>query len=146
VKGVYVLILRMDSEKDIRIGKLGEFRFKKGFYAYVGSARGPGGFKRVKRHFDVAEGKNCTRKWHIDYLLPYSEIVAAVLSPTTKDLECNVAQALCEFSDSDYEGFGCSDCECRSHIFYSDGDFGKMVTDTCSIITGNESIIMSPHI
>ncbi len=144
MKGVYVLILRLDREKAIRIGKLGEFRFKKGFYAYVGSARGRGGFKRVTRHFDVAGGKNSTRKWHIDYLLPYSGIAVAVLSPTDEDLECSVAGALCGFSY--IEGFGCSDCTCRSHLFHSDTDFGKMITDTCNIITGNESIIISPHI
>ncbi|TAN39270.1 MAG: GIY-YIG nuclease family protein, partial [Candidatus Methanoperedens sp.] len=79
MKGVYILNLKIDKDIVIRVGKLGNIRFKKGYYAYIGSALGTGGFKRVTRHFNIASGKNMTRKWHIDYLLPHSEVVSAVL-------------------------------------------------------------------
>ncbi len=37
----------------IQIGKLGQFKFKKGYYAYVGSAFGPGGLNsRIKHHIE----------------------------------------------------------------------------------------------
>ena len=144
MEGVYVLILRLDADKDIGIGKLGKFSFRKGFYAYVGSAHGQGGFKRVTRHFDVACGKNSTRKWHIDYLLLNSKITAALLFPTRQDIECDIAHALCEFPG--IPGFGCSDCTCETHLFYSDTDPKNKVIHNCNKFAGNESIIINPHI
>lgn len=144
MKGAYVLILMLGRDKDILVGKLGRLHFKKGFYAYSGSARGQGGFKRVERHFDVAEGFNKTRKWHIDYLLPCSEVVCAVLMPEYK-FECKAAETLREFS-SGIRGFGCSDCSCPSHLFFACEDLKNNVIDACNKLTGNESIIISPHI
>jgi Uri superfamily endonuclease len=142
MKGVYILILRMDKDADIRIGKLGELHFKKGFYAYIGSAHGTGGFKRVTRHFSVASGKNSTRKWHIDYLLPHSKVVCAVLSPINCSLECVVAKKLEKFSG--IPDFGCSDCSCQTHLLFSDKDIKKEIIDACYKLTGNESIIIYP--
>ncbi len=144
MKGVYVLFLRLDREKYIQVGKLGKLHFKKGFYAYIGSARGAGGFKRVTRHFNVASGMNSTRRWHIDYFLPHSDIILAALSPTPQDLECTISKSLSDFCG--IPGFGCSDCNCTSHLFYSDVDFERIIIDTCNRITGNESIIIRPHI
>jgi Uri superfamily endonuclease len=126
MKGVYVLKLEIDKDTVIRVGKLGNIRFKKGYYAYIGSALGTGGFKRVTRHFNVASGKNTTRKWHIDYLLPHSEVVSAMLIPTEERIECSVAKAVGEFCVG-IPGFGCSDCSCPAHLFF----------------TGNESIIIN---
>jgi len=139
------LILRMTEIKDICIGKLGCFHFRIGYYAYVGSARGKGGFKRVTRHFDVFSGKNKTRKWHIDHLLPYSEAVHAVLVPANDDIECSLAVALGTFMEG-IRGFGCSDCDCDTHLYFSDIDLQERIIDTCRTITGNESIIMNPNI
>ena len=144
MKGVYVLILKLDSDTTITIGKLGTFNFKKGFYAYTGSARGTGGFKRVDRHFKVASGENTTRRWHIDYLLPHAEVICAVTVPTDDDLECAVAGKLAG-TLAVIAGFGCSDCSCSSHLFFSDNDLTDMVTGTCNNLSGNESIITRPH-
>jgi hypothetical protein len=33
-------------------------------------------------------------------------------------LECGIASALSNRADSGVKGFGCSDCECGSHLFY----------------------------
>jgi Uri superfamily endonuclease len=142
MKGVYVLIMHLDRDKNITIGKLGSILFKKGYYAYTGSARGTGGVKRVQRHFDVAAGENRTRKWHIDYLMPHSEVLCAVFLPTGKALECSVAASL-EFEG--IPGFGCSDCTCGSHLFFSKEDLRNDIISTLNSLTGNESIIIHPH-
>jgi Uri superfamily endonuclease len=144
MKGIYVLILRLDESRDIRVGKLGRLYFRRGYYAYVGSARGSGGFKRVTRHFNVAHGKNTTRKWHIDYLLPHSLVICAVFSPTDKDLECIVAKTLGEFSEG-IEGFGCTDCSCASHLFFTDKNITGEAAKACEGASGNESILIGSY-
>lgn len=144
MKGNYVLILRMNETKDIRVGKLGRLHFRRGYYSYVGSARGSGGEKRITRHFNVAQGKNTTRKWHIDNLLPHLEVICAVFSPTDDDLECVVAQLLGEYSEA-LPGFGCSDCTCESHLFFTGGNTMSEASDICEDVSGNESIIIYPN-
>ena len=55
-KGTYVLILNLKRAKRIVVGnskkaKLSSRLFQAGYYAYVGSAFGPGGLAaRIKRH------------------------------------------------------------------------------------------------
>ncbi len=144
MKGIYVLILRLEESRDIRVGKLGKLRLKRGYYAYVGSAQGSGGEKRVIRHFDIAQGRNATRKWHIDYLLPHSEVICAVFSPTGKDLECAVAKIIGGFS-GDIKGFGCTDCSCESHLFFTRKNIMGEASGACKSVSGNESIIIYPH-
>ncbi len=144
-KGIYVLILRLHNDIDLTVGKLQELKFKSGFYAYAGSALGTGGFKRVTRHFNIAEGKNHVRKWHIDHLLPHTELICAILIPTDKTLECAVAKELA-ISLKVIPGFGCTDCRCKSHLFFSGTDIHKNVLNICNCFSGNESIIIRPDI
>lgn len=117
--GIYTLILRRDDSQKIRIGSLGVLEFAAGFYAYTGSARGPGGLKRVDRHILVLEGKKNTRRWHIDYLLPGSGFQEVVITRTAHDLECQIARSIGERLQA-VPKFGCSDCDCQSHLHYSD--------------------------
>jgi Uri superfamily endonuclease len=117
--GIYTLILRRDDSQKIRIGSLGMLEFAAGFYAYTGSARGPGGLKRVDRHMQVLEGKKNTRRWHIDYLLPGSGFQEVVITRTAQDLECQIARSIGETLQA-VPKFGCSDCDCESHLHYSD--------------------------
>ncbi len=145
VKGIYVLILRMNTDNDIIVGKLGELKFRTGFYMYIGSALGTGGFKRVTRHFNVANGKNHARKWHIDHLLPHSQVIGAVLLPTDEALECTVAKEFVEISRG-IKGFGCTDCSCISHLFFSRTNPENIAVNICNKITGIESIILRPDI
>ena len=42
-KGTYILIMGLGTMKRLEIGRLGTFDFIPGYYAYVGSAFGPGG-------------------------------------------------------------------------------------------------------
>ncbi len=143
MKGIYVLILRMKENMDIRIGKLGMLHFRRGYYSYIGSAQGSGGEKRIRRHFSVAHGRNTTRKWHIDYLLSYSEVICAVFSPTEDALECVVAKLLGKYSKA-LPGFGCSDCKCESHLFFTGGNIMGEASDICRGVSGSESIIIYP--
>lgn len=145
MKGIYFLILKLNNNIDLAIGKLGTFHFNSGYYYYIGSALGTGGFKRVTRHFNVASGKNNTRKWHIDHLLPHSEVICAVLLPTGEALECKAAQTLIGYSEL-IPGFGCSDCPCKSHLFFSEKDIKNNIMRIANKLTGNESIIIYPGI
>ena len=145
MKGVYVLILKLDQELDIQIGKFANLHFRKGFYAYIGSALGTGGFKRVERHFNVATGKNPTRKWHIDYLLPKSKIVQAILLPTEDAIECKLARRLIKISGiSIISGFGCTDCICNTHLIYTENEPKSTIIEACKDIGIDTIIIKNP--
>jgi len=72
--------------------------------------------KRLERHLR----KEKKLHWHIDYLLRESEIEEIFLSERE---ECEVAKAFLPFGY--VPGFGCSDCLCRSHLFYSE-DLGEL--------------------
>jgi Uri superfamily endonuclease len=114
-RGTYTLVMRLEQGRMLKVGALGEIFFDEGYYAYTGSALGAGGFSRVRRHLDVAGGRNSTRKWHIDYLLPYVEVLETI---TTARTECSVAAGI-DSVLSRVSGFGCSDCRCQSHLHYS---------------------------
>ncbi|MCD4744668.1 MAG: DUF123 domain-containing protein, partial [Bacteroidales bacterium] len=52
--GIYSLLLELKKDMCLTTGALGEFEFPAGYYSYTGSARGGGGFSRMRRHLDVA--------------------------------------------------------------------------------------------
>lgn len=110
-KGSYSLMLEADTT--VEVGALGEKQFK-GIYVYNGSAFGPGGLKRVRRHFRTAKGEGSTH-WHIDYLLRNAEVKKAFIFPG-RDLECELSMVM----DNPVEGFGSSDCDCSSHLYSFD--------------------------
>ncbi|MFB3766509.1 MAG: DUF123 domain-containing protein [Methanotrichaceae archaeon] len=122
--GIYTLILRLDREREICVGSLGMISFMKGYFAYTGSARGPGGVKRVKRHLDVLAGLKAVRRWHIDYLLPNTSFEDVVMTYTAQNFECAIARRIGDELES-IPGFGCTDCRCKSHLHFST-DIQKM--------------------
>ncbi len=63
VKGTYALVLVLDAETAIKVGRLATCLFPAGCYLYAGSALG-GLFPRVRRH--IQGGKRL--HWHVDYL------------------------------------------------------------------------------
>ncbi len=112
--GTYTLVVSLAEPATIEVGALGERRFSKGWYAYTGSAFGPGGFSRVDRHRDLARGEREVRHWHIDYLLGHPDTtIETVVRTPDRDVECAVARAL---PDAGIPGFGASDCDCESHL------------------------------
>ncbi|HPJ30201.1 MAG TPA: GIY-YIG nuclease family protein [Methanothrix sp.] len=117
-KGIYTLVLRLEADRVVEVGSLGPVLFSAGYYAYTGSARGPGGLSRVKRHMRVMEGRNPARRWHIDYLLPHAALVEVVATRTEEDLECPIARLIGERLSA-VRHFGCTDCRCSSHLHFS---------------------------
>jgi len=112
--GTYTLVLELPTATTIDVGALGTHEFDAGWYAYTGSALGPGGFARVDRHREVCAGDRDTRHWHVDYLLGDAPTrVEAVLRTPGADVECVVARAL---PDGPVPGFGASDCDCATHL------------------------------
>jgi len=112
--GTYTLVISLDRAATIEVGALGEIAFEEGWYAYAGSARGPGGFGRIERHRELAAGERATRHWHVDYLLGNPVVsVVGVVRTAGVDGECAVARTV---EGERILGFGCSDCGCDSHL------------------------------
>ena len=111
-RGCYILILRLGKDMKTEIGKLGKINFRKGFYIYAGSAM-KNLSQRVERHKRLR--KNYF--WHIDYLREKAEFCSALPIRSQDDLECRLAVDLSRISDWQVQGFGCSDCSCKSHLF-----------------------------
>jgi Uri superfamily endonuclease len=113
--GTYILLLELPARMAIDVGKLGRLGLEGGFYAYVGSAHGPGGLSaRLGRYF---AGPN-RQHWHIDFLLEQAEVAGALFRVENRRLECNWAGWLAARADSFIRGFGSSDCRCPSHLFF----------------------------
>lgn len=113
MKGSYILILRLAESRKYKIGKLGTILFKKGYYAYVGSAMNSIE-KRILRHLS----KNKRFHWHIDYLLKISHIEDIFYKESERKEECDIA-AIMQKKFSSIPNFGSSDCSCKSHLFFS---------------------------
>lgn len=117
--GTYTLVLERTASETIAVGALGDVDFPAGWYAYTGSAFGPGGFSRTDRHRRVARGDHDARHWHVDYLLGAPDTsVADVVQSVDVDAECAIAARIDGERIAD---FGCSDCDCSSHLVYRDG-------------------------
>lgn len=111
--GTYTLVVECSEPATVAVGALGAVEFPAGWYAYVGSALGPGGFSRVRRHRELAAGERETRHWHLDYLLGHPAASLDAVVAAVADIECAVATGL---DGERVPGFGCSDCGCDSHL------------------------------
>jgi Uri superfamily endonuclease len=121
--GVYTLILFLQKEATVTIGRLGKQKFPKGYYVYTGSALGKGSSNlkhRIARHLR----KEKQLFWHIDYLLADENVSVetVVAAETNEDLECSLNSYLknMEGAKIQVNGFGASDCRknCGSHLLY----------------------------
>jgi len=95
---------------------LGTLEFERGWFAYVGSARGPGGVKaRVGRHLS----KEKRAKWHIDHLTRWASVAEVWICEGKATLEHEFAKILAEMAGKGrgISGFGSSDCNCKTHLF-----------------------------
>lgn len=111
MKGCYCLVIFLSNEETIKIGKLGKIKFKKGHYVYVGSAMNSLN-ARINRHLSDEKKLH----WHVDYLLKNAEITQIIYNENKK-VECELSQFLSSKTKG-IEGFGCSDCDCNSHLYY----------------------------
>ena len=135
--GVYVVIAELPEAIETKIGRRKAGYFKKGFYAYVGSALS-GLEIRLSRHL----GNRKKLHWHIDYLLEVATVREIILTKTNQKMECLLARTLCGNLDS-ISNFGCTDCNCPSHLFFCREH--KKLNDTVlysfNILNVNPSII-----
>jgi len=68
---------------------------------------------RLRRHFRAEK----RYYWHIDYLSGEGSIQNVSYAETTEKKECDLANRL-SLKLPAVAGFGCSDCRCRSHLFF----------------------------
>lgn len=136
--GVYIMVMHLDHELDLEIGSKGMMHFNAGYYMYVGSAKA-NLMKRIERH----KRKRKKMYWHLDYFRGHCKMIAAVpirtsglpleswilthepypSMPSMPDpsvdvsVECALADAVRAIAEWDVPKFGCSDCDCTSHLF-----------------------------
>lgn len=123
--GTYVLVITLGSDLTTEVGALGTLYFPTGVYLYTGSALG-GLDQRVSRHIRHEK----TVKWHIDRLTVAADSVIAYESYPDYVPECELASMAgdCGMVPS-VDGFGCSDCSCRTHLFrVTDGSLDLLIS------------------
>lgn len=137
MKGIYVLTILINKGIAVKVGAMGKVFFNKGFYAYVGSAQNSLE-RRLNRHFRKAAKR---KFWHIDYLLAenHVNIVKAFFKEAEKPEECLTAQRLGKFGVP-IVGFGCSDCNCKSHLFMFSNR--RLLEDAC-LKLGFKHVVLS---
>jgi len=111
--GAYILLIHLKNSLTLDLPRLLADSVGPGWYAYAGSAYGPGGLPaRLARH----ERKTKRLHWHIDRLTIHARPYAI---PIVDGNECAIVSALLT-SDRFYipiPGFGSTDCRiCRSHL------------------------------
>ncbi len=114
--GTYILVLAAQTRRPVSVGALGSLEVEPGFYAYVGSALGPGGLRaRVARH----RGRARAPHWHIDYLRRHTALREIWFSADGVRREHGWAAALARDAGATIPcvGFGASDCGCSAHLF-----------------------------
>jgi Uri superfamily endonuclease len=118
IRGSYCLCISVDKERSITIGALGDIDFPIGRYVYVGSALNSL-IPRLGRHLRTARGEGKVAHWHIDYLLrePGVEIDSIYATDWAVRMECEIAEKVAEHGEP-VPHFGCSDCQCHSHLFH----------------------------
>lgn len=113
MKGCYCLIIKLNENSQIKIGKkLGIIDFDKGYYVYVGSAMNSLE-SRINRHLSDEKKLH----WHVDYFLRQSEIEEVIFNESAEKIECELSHYISTKSEG-VKDFGCSDCECESHLYY----------------------------
>lgn len=112
--GAYALLVRLDRAVEIALPGTRPVRLEPGWFAYCGSARGPGGMRaRLRRHMR----RDKALHWHVDRLTIEAAGIVAV--PFAEGDECRLVAALLDGGDFEVAaaGFGSTDCRaCDSHL------------------------------
>ncbi len=116
--GTYALLLRLDAPQAVTVGALGAWVFPRGWYLYLGSARGPGGLEaRLGRHRRRGDKRF---HWHIDYLRAVAALAQVWTYSDHARRECEWAAAAAALPGANVVAprFGASDCRCPAHLFH----------------------------
>ncbi len=115
--GTYALVLSARANGFVRVGRLGRLRLQSGFYVYVGSALGSGGVRgRLMHHLGLASRPH----WHIDYLRRHTSLEEVWHCYDRVSLEHQWAECIGTIRGASVPlaGFGASDCQCESHLYF----------------------------
>jgi len=112
--GSYLLLVHLPRRRRIEVGRLGTLSFGGGWHVYVGSAM-KGLTRRIERH--VRRRKRF--HWHIDYLREAGDQVIPLPIRSSQRQECQLAAACSALLEPGPIGFGCSDCDCTTHLFHA---------------------------
>jgi sugar fermentation stimulation protein A len=112
--GSYAMVIRNDRNQTIKVGRLGEIPFKKGYYLYIGSAL-RSVENRVKRH-----GKTIKSSfWHIDFIVPGPMKIEKIYIIRRRDrIESKLVKAMMGISEGVIRHFGATDSDQESHLLY----------------------------
>ena len=111
--GLYIAVFHLEKSRNIQAGRLGCFTFEPGFYFYVGSAR-----KNLSARLNRHSKKEKPLRWHIDYLSVKANMLGAITIHDENITECSLARDLSKIGQVPAPGFGSSDCNCPSHLFF----------------------------
>ncbi len=111
-RGAYLAIMRLETQRRLAIGHLGELTFAPGYYVYVGSAM-QNLTARLARH----ARRRKRQHWHIDYLRQHASEFVPLPIRSSERQECDIARAMADRFSAGPIGFGCSDCGCPTHLF-----------------------------
>lgn len=111
---LYAIHLEITCKKNIEVGRLGIYPFKKGIYIYIGSAK-RNILARINRHKQV----NKLLKWHFDYLRPHGTILKIITYENSIG-ECHLAEKIRKEEGGGFpiRKFGSTDCKCYSHLIF----------------------------
>jgi Uri superfamily endonuclease len=112
--GAYMLMLDIPRSVPLRITTLPRIHLPPGRYAYVGSAKGPGGIRaRVRRHLRTPKKAH----WHVDQLTAAGAVVEVTAHAEAH--ECDIVDRLLRRKGTitPVAGFGSTDCKrCKAHL------------------------------
>jgi Uri superfamily endonuclease len=114
-RGSYILSLHLSEPAHLVVGRLGAFDFPAGWYAYAGSAFGPGGLRgRLKHHLAPVTKAH----WHIDYLRAAALVydVWYCVDETTREHQWAGTLRSLPGAAIPAPRFGASDCRCDTHL------------------------------
>lgn len=114
-KGTYVLVIHLEQNQRISVGRFPPMDFKPGFYIYVGKAK-----NRLRARLSRHLSREKKFFWHIDYFLQRASINEVWIRPNFYK-ECLIARQIkksLKYSYYPIIGFGSSDCLCPSHFLF----------------------------
>lgn len=110
--GCYLVLMNIPERCTVKIGALGDVEISQGWYIYCGSAKKTL-TARLNRHLRIRKGVH----WHMDYLRQKADKVIGIPIRTQDSIEHDLARGIAQICEWQVDGFGCSDCQCSSHLF-----------------------------